>query len=182
MYQEKFKKSFQHSGFKDPGFKDLRNQPLLKKEDNKRMNDDDDAGDPSILHPEFAQFTPDYKEPAIPSVSEPDVTVTKTNGTTLTMCQSTIYRHFLKLPQYPTEVIKQAIHRIQKVEGPVNNILKYLESTCAQILTESKPLNKTKKPAKPYTVPKEEKVVVHKPTITMAEFLKRKQEAKDASR
>lgn len=71
-----------------------------------------------------------------------DVSVTKTNGQTLTMDQSAIFRHFLKKP-FKTETVCEAIKRLRSWKGPVNNILHYLESMCKTI--ESEPVKCKKK-------------------------------------
>lgn len=75
------------------------------------------------------------------SFSSSDVIVTKTNGKQISMSQSDIYQHFLRLP-YETEVVKEAIARIMDNPGPINNILSYLEATCASI-KKTKPCKNT---------------------------------------
>lgn len=106
-----------------------------------------------------------------------DIVVTKTNGQTLRMSQSDVYRYFLSKPQIPTEVLREAIERIREVVGPINNILKYLETTCLGIIqnqkNNTKSLTETKKSSRNYS---NFGPIEHRPTITMGELIRRKQE------
>jgi hypothetical protein len=143
----------------------------------KIQNDDDDtrARDPDSSFSEQAQLPPSV----VGHERETEVNVTKTNGTKLSMDLSVIFRHFLKFPQYSTATVQEAVRRIRIVGGPINNILKYLEQVCESILAEQKEKirnQETKKPKTEYASPKKEKVVVNKPTITMAEYMKQLKE------
>lgn len=108
-----------------------------------------------------------------------DVEVVKTNGTKLVMSQSVIYSHFAK-KAYATEIIQEAINRIRQVQGPVNNILKYLESTCESILREQEidknSFTKTKKPKKEYAP--SSRPIEHVETVVMGDYIKKKNEEK----
>lgn len=102
-----------------------------------------------------------------------DLKLTRTNGNHYTVDLSSIYLHFVKLPQYPTEVLKEAIQRVRKSDGCINNVIKYLESTCKSILKEKcskKSLDKTEnKPAD--KVKSEPEKLNEKSTINFGDYL-----------
>src|SRR5690606_18667906 len=70
----------------------------------------------------------EFKKPFLEDSKE--IQVTRTNGQKISMSQSEVYRYFVRKPQYTTEMIQRSIEKIRNVTGPVNDILKYLESIC----------------------------------------------------
>ncbi len=69
---------------------------------------------------------------------EDDVQYENSKGEKLSVSQSEIFRHFVKLP-YSTEIIKKAISSMQSTTKIVNNPLKLLESICKTMHENSKP-------------------------------------------
>lgn len=107
---------------------------------------------------------------------EEDISVTKTNGSKLTMTHSAIFRHFLKFP-YPTEVVKEAIIRLRENPGPVNNILKYLEVVCEGIIKNKKEPKQTFTETKsPPTDIKETEIPEN--SVTLGELIRREYDRK----
>lgn len=96
------------------------------------------------------------------------IVYTKTNGERVTLPQKEIYRYFLN-KDFPTKVIQEAIRRFRDISGPINNALKYLESTCRSIKTEMKSNKAVKKENKPIP-PRTEKIP--EKTITFEEYYK----------
>lgn len=134
---------------------------------NKEKNDDDDREEKGASLSE--------KEQAIIQ-DESDIIIIKTNGFQERHAVSDIYRGLMRF-NFKTSTIQQAIERIRQNPTPINNLLKYLESTCRQIETianqpQKQTSRKTKTSAPKYTpLPKDENP---QPTITMAEFLKKR--------
>jgi len=55
-----------------------------------------------------------------------------TKGEAVSISESAIFRHFLKLP-YATEEIQQAISQVRTSSDFIGNIFKYLEAICLRI-------------------------------------------------
>ncbi len=106
-----------------------------------------------------------------------DVVVTKNNGVQLRMSQSVIFRHFVKFPQYSTAIVQEAIKRLRETDGTVNNILKYLESVCKDLVEKKKNSNnsfketKNNEPRYPKRIPEPQKEIMN-----MGEYMKKLEE------
>lgn len=101
-----------------------------------------------------------------------EIQVTRTNGQKISMTQSDVYRYFVKKPQYTTEMIKRAIDKIRTVTGPVNDILKYLESICEGELRQTKAaMGEDNKIKYEYKQPEPEK-----PRVKMGDLIRRELE------
>lgn len=104
-----------------------------------------------------------------------DIVVTRSNGQELRVSQSQVFQFFLQYPQYTTEEIQEAMRRFREIEGPKNNVLKYLVSICETIKKEGlrpkKKNEKTKTPKPDYTNLYPEPVP-HKNLVRMGDLMK----------
>jgi len=71
-------------------------------------------------------------------VREDDIQYENSKGEKLSISQSEVFKHFIKLP-YSTDIIKKAISSMQSTTKIVNNPIKLLESICKTMHENSKP-------------------------------------------
>ena len=114
---------------------------------------------------------PKIDDDALKKSFSEEIQVTRTNGQKISMCESDIYRHFVKKPQYTTEMIRRSIEKIRTVSGPVNDILKYLESICEGELRHINTSQESNKIKYEYKQPEPEK-----PRVKMGDLIKKELE------
>ncbi len=93
---------------------------------------------------------------------EGDIHVTNTRGEKISISQNEIFKSMIRKP-FKTSTIKEAIKRTETANSPINNIIKYIESICVQIESNS---------AKESILEKQEKrkpEISKEPTISWAE-------------
>ena len=79
-----------------------------------------------------------------PKLEGETLSYTNGHGERKTITKSEIYSHFLSLP-YSTEVVGEAIKRLQKMDRQFSMVLKYLEGICQKIENEKRPCAKRPK-------------------------------------
>lgn len=111
-----------------------------KNTDDKNIIIKDDVDD-DVLEKSFSLESSNKQDP--PQKRETaDITYTKTNGEKKSLPQDEIFRFFInqarfKKKSYSTEIVKQAINSAQNHQGPINNILKYIEGICKTLEQEN---------------------------------------------
>ena len=169
----KFKKSLRHPEFQDTEDQHTENQydkeQLLGEKTIPKKNIITSSSRASSSSPPRIADD-DLKKPLSEHTKE--IQVTRTNGQKISMSQSDVYAHFIKKPQYTTEMVRRAIEKITIVSGPVNDILKYLESICEGELRQTKAsMGESNKIKYEYKEPEPEK-----PRVKMGDLIRRELE------
>lgn len=167
---KKDQNSKEKTSLKESSSKPSSTQPTEKPEDVEPLIDD--VCDADDLDKSFSSSNSGATDSS-------DIVVNRTNGQELRVSQSQVFQFFLQYPQYTTQEIQEAMRRFREIEGPKNNVLKYLVSICETIKKEAlrpkKKNDKTKTPKPDYTNLYPEPVP-HKNLVRMGDLMKMTEE------